>query len=256
MEDMGNLPDRERVTCGHPQIGEQDNTHKAAAADQYASRHDPFVYFHKIIDDAVYCDAHVVNSRALAADLLDETTTPNYAFITLNLCHDGHEGGGKTPCADGTYPGGLISADKFLADTVPNILASPAFQHDGLLIITFDEADIDIEPGDAAGTLKVKGDASACCGEPHGPNIKPDSEPVFAPGDTLPDKGPGVAGAGGGKIGAVLISRFIKPGTVSQEPYNHYSLLRSIEDLFGLDHLGYAGQKGLKSFGSDVFTQP
>ncbi len=176
MEDMGNLPDRERITCGHPQIGEQDNTHKAAAADQYASRHDPFVYFHKIIDDAVYCDAHVVNFRALAADLLDETTTPNYAFITPNLCHDGHDGGGKTPCADGTYPGGLISADKFLADIVPNILASPAFKHDGLLIITFDEADIDIdiEPGDTARTLKVTGDASACCGEPHGPNIKPE----------------------------------------------------------------------------------
>jgi hypothetical protein len=38
--------------------------------------------------------------------------------------------------------------------------------------------------------------------------------------------------------------------------YNHYSLLKSIEDFFGLEHLGYAAQKGLKGFGADVFTQP
>jgi hypothetical protein len=50
------------------------------------------------------------------------------------------------------------------------------------------------------------------------------------------------------------LSRFIKPGTVSNVPYNHYSLLRSIEDVFGLRHLGYAGQPGLASFGRDVFT--
>jgi len=37
-------------------------------------------------------------------------------------------------------------------------------------------------------------------------------------------------------------------------PYNHYSLLRSVEDLFRLDHLGYAGQAGLVPFGSDVYN--
>jgi hypothetical protein len=42
---------------------------------------------------------------------------------------------------------------------------------------------------------------------------------------------------------------------VSHEPYDHYSLLRSIEDWFGLPHLGYAGQQGLQSFGRDVFNQ-
>jgi phosphatidylinositol-3-phosphatase len=31
-------------------------------------------------------------------------------------------------------------------------------------------------------------------------------------------------------------------------------LLRSMEDIFGLPYLGYAGQRGLQSFGSDVFT--
>jgi hypothetical protein len=71
---------------------------------------------------------------------------------------------------------------------------------------------------------------------------------------------------GGGDAGAVLISPYIKPGTVSNDYYNHYSLLRSLEDIFqvqgsapGIDgqgHLGFAAQQGLAPFGSDVFTNP
>ena len=51
----------------------------------------------------------------------------------------------------------------------------------------------------------------------------------------------------------VLLSPFIAPGTVSTVPYNHYSMLRSVEDIFGLAHLGYAGQEGLVSFGRDIY---
>ena len=62
-----------------------------------------------------------------------------------------------------------------------------------------------------------------------------------------------MVGPGGGRIGAVLLSPFVKPGTVSKTPYNHYALLRTVEDFFGLDHLGYSAQPGLKTFGADVF---
>jgi hypothetical protein len=251
MEDMGNDPAREKATCGHPAIGAPDMTHKAVAGDQYATRHNPFVYFHSIVDTPA-CDANVVALPALAADLKSVATTPNYVFITPNLCHDGHDGGEDgRKCVDG-QPGGLVSADKFLADTVPQILASPAFRQDGLLIVTFDEADIDIKFDAAAKAVTFEGgDSSACCNQQPGPNIGPDSK-VFG---NLPDQGPGVNGPGGGRIGAVLVSPFIAPGTVSDVPYNHYSLLRSIEDMFGLDHLGYAGQAGLKPFGADVFKR-
>ena len=71
---------------------------------------------------------------------------------------------------------------------------------------------------------------------------------------------------GGGDTGSVLISPYIKPGTVSTVYYNHYSWLRTMEDLFnvghtspGLDgkgHIGYAAQPGLAPFGTDVFTNP
>src|SRR5579875_678851 len=72
------------------------------------------------------------------------------------------------------------------------------------------------------------------------------------------------ATSGGGDTGSVLISPYITPGSVSTVYYNHYSWLRTMEDLFavgatspGLDgegHLGYAAQPGLVPFGPDVFT--
>jgi len=97
------------------------------------------------------------------------------------------------------------------------------------------------------------------------------ADPLYDPTDFTP---------GGGDTGTVLISPFIKPGTVSSTYYNHYSTLRTLEDLLltgktctnptnadtplaagtvcgGLDgqgHIGYAAQSGLASFGPDVFT--
>ena len=64
---------------------------------------------------------------------------------------------------------------------------------------------------------------------------------------------PGKTGPGGGRIGAVLLSPLIKAGTVSTVPYNHYSLLRTIEDIFGLPHLGNAAMPRVRSFGPDIF---
>jgi hypothetical protein len=221
MQDMGNAPG-EAATCSHPPLNGQDHTQSARMGDQYATRHNPFVYFHSIIDSPI-CGANVVPLSALPTDLLRRRTTPSYAFITPNLCEDGHD----APCVDGR-PGGLVSADLFLQQWVPQILAAREFRRSGLLIVTFDEGEIS---GSGA-------DSSACCNEPSGPN-------------TL---APGISGPGGGRVGAVLISKFIRPGSVNDTPYNHYSLLRSVEDLFRLDHLGYAGQAGLVPFGSDVYN--
>jgi hypothetical protein len=219
-EDMGNDPSREPAQCAHPDIGSHDGTQGATATDQYATRHNPFVYFHSIIDDPALCDTHVVNFNSLTGDLASAATTPNYVFITPNLCSDGHD----APCANGD-PGGLKQIDTFLRKWVPVITNSPAFKtQNGLLIVTFDEA--------------ASSDASSCCGE------------IPGPGSPMP----GESGPGGGDVGAVLLSPCIAPGTVSQTPYNHYTMLRSVEDIFGLSHLAYADLPGSQSFGSDVFT--
>ena len=221
MQDLGNDKKKAVEECGHPPIGQRDPTLDRTPKDQYATKHNPFYYFHTLIDNHDRCVKHVVNLNRLSDDLKSIATTPNYSFITPNLCDDGHD----APCVDKST-GGLIQADRFLRKWVPKIMDSPAFKQDGVLIITFDEA---------SGPPGM--DSTACCGEiplPGGPK-------------------PGGDGPGGGRTGAVILSPFVKPNTISDVPYNHYSTLRWVEDQFGLPHLGYATANGLVTFGEDVF---
>lgn len=223
MEDMGKDPSREAATCGHVPLGAPETTSASRVSDQYAAKHNPFVYFHSIIDDQARCDAHVLNLGRLPKDLERVASTPNYVFITPNLCNDGHD----PQCVDGRR-GGLAAIEVFLKQWVPLIERSPAFRADGLLILTFDESD---EAGPAG--------SSACCGERALPGAR------FRPGFN---------GPGGGRIGAVVLSPFVRPGTVSALSYNHYALLRTVEAIFGLAYLGYAADPALRGFGPDVFT--
>ncbi len=226
MEDMDKGTPPGPKPCRHPDIGSQDDTQSAEVGDQYATRHNPFVYFHSIIDFPT-CKKNDVDFKHLRPDLRHRGTTPNYAFITPNLCHDGHD----APCVNGK-PGGLVSANRWLRHKMPLILHSPAFKHRGLLIVTFDEAES--TGGDA--------DSSACCFERPGPNTP-------SPGGPTP-------GPGGGKVGAVLLSPCIRPGTRDPTPYNHYSMLRSIEHNFHLPYLGYAGDPRLVPFGTKTLNRP
>jgi phosphatidylinositol-3-phosphatase len=156
MEDM-------ESNCDHPQLGKPDHHVQASRTTQYATRHNPFVYFHSIIDHGT-CAQHDVPLTRLDTDLKAVGTTPNLAFITPNLCHDGHDGASEL-CAGGH----LVSADLFLPSLVAKILSSPAYLQDGMLIVTFDEADIELKGQQvvAEGT-----DSSSCCNEPTGPNSR------------------------------------------------------------------------------------
>lgn len=93
--------------------------------EQYAKRHNPFVYFDPIRLDAPRCESSVVPLSGLLADL-ESGSLPNYAFISPDVCNDSHD------C-------GLEVADSFLSAWVPRILSYPGMQKNGLLVITFDE---------------------------------------------------------------------------------------------------------------------
>lgn len=225
MEDLGRDPARDGGACGHPAMGAPDRTQTTREVrDQYAMWHNPFVFFETLVDDSTRCVTHVVGLDHLTADLMSRASTPNYVFIVPNLCNDAHD----ASCVDGR-PGGLSRADRFLRHWMPIITRSPAFRADGVLIITFDEA----------ASATASDTSAACCGE------------RGLPGATHP---PGGSGPGGGRVGAVLLSPFIRPGTTSAVAYNHYALLRWVEDVFDLPHLGYAGARDLHPFGADVFT--
>jgi len=213
--------------CAHPALGQADPTAlQGASTGAYATFRNPFVYFASVLNSPA-CAADDVGLANLKSDLAAVGSTPSFSYIVPDRCHDGN----PTPCTAGA-PAGMAPVDTFLQQVVPEITASKAYKQSGLLIITADEAP---SSGEFA-------DSSSCCGQPLFPN---------APSKTL-------AGAprGGGAVGALLLSPFVKGGTTSQEEFNHFSLLRTIEDLFGLKHLGYAGLPAVKSFEPSMFTVP
>jgi len=60
---------------------------------------------------------------------------------------------------------------------------------------------------------------------------------------------------GGGRVGLLLVSQRVKPGSEDDVgSYTHYSLLRAIEDLFGLDHLGHAADATTSGFDKAVYN--
>jgi hypothetical protein len=251
MEDMGNDPNRETSTCGHPVIGSKDLTQTAEPpssttplGDQYATRHNPFAYFHSIIDSAG-CHANVVNLNQLNQDLKSVDTTPAYVFVTPNLCDDGHD----APCVT-SQPGGLVSADLFLQKWVPTIMNSPAFQKDGgLLMILFDEGGFNPPVANPSGGFTISASGLFCCNQQPGPNLG-----AFPQSSVIGPYTLTYVSYGGDRTGAVLLSPFIKPGTVSNIPYNHYSMLKTVEDIFDLGYLGYAGAPGLPGFFNCINT--
>src|SRR5262249_4795651 len=156
-EDMGDDPARDfgspdplgGTDCAHPAIGGADHSNSAAANDQYATRHNPFVYFHSVIDDVRRCNAHVVPLGTLTVgqngapdafqghlfqDLRRIETTPAFMFVTPNLCNDGHDATCAGPNVEGTKDasgrnvGGLVGADLWLKHWMPMIFASPAYR--------------------------------------------------------------------------------------------------------------------------------
>ena len=91
-------------------------------------------------------------------------------------------------------------------------------------------------------------DSSSCCITPKYPNLPP----VEAMEE--PAAGPVKETGGGGRVGAVLISPFIEPGTTSETYFNHFSLLATVEELFGLEKIGYAAEPAITGFDESIFN--
>jgi hypothetical protein len=207
--------------CAHPATGAPDPS-AAAESGPYATYRNPFVYFQGIASTPA-CAAADVGLNSLKADLAGSAkSTPAFSYIVPDRCHDA----GPAPCSAGA-PAGPADAEGLLKEVVGEIMASKAYESDGLIAITADEAPSSGEYGDS----------SSCCGQPAYPNLTTSG-----------------LRHGGGVVGELLLSPLIKGGTTSQEPYNHYSLLRTIEDVFGLGHIGYAALPAVKSFGASLLN--
>jgi phosphatidylinositol-3-phosphatase len=257
---------------------------ETAGCDQktaaYEPWRNPFLNFHSIVDNAGLCNSSVVDLSQLQTDLAQVGDTPGLSYIVPNNCHDGSD----TPCAP-DQPAGLAAADAWLQQVIPMIEDSAGFKQGGMIAITFDSA-----PKDGP-----EADSTACCGQPETypnlpqddpsqqPSQPPSQEPAPAatasqfggdggstdtgttttpaptnttttPAPTTPP--PTRPSGGGGKVGLLLISPYIKPNTKNETAYfNHYSLFASIEDLFSVGNIGYATLADLTRFDkASVYT--
>jgi phosphatidylinositol-3-phosphatase len=133
----------------------------------YALKHNPFAYYGSV------CPSQVVPFSQFATDM--SGNVPRFAWITPDLCHDGHD------CSSAV-------ADAWLSQTVPMILGTNAWQDNGVLVITWDEGE------DSANSV---------------------------------------------------LTLVIRPNPLvhsSARPYDHYSLLATVEDQLGVARLGMAAQ--------------
>ncbi len=178
--------------------------HRPAAL--YASKHDGFMNYISVQHDPNRAE-HIVGFDALHADLASGRM-PNFAFIVPNQCDDMHglKGDNVPPdCTKENEQGRIARGDAVAGALVSDITSSPVWIRPGnaaLVIIT-----------DEGGHHPIPGDPAACCG----------AEP-------------------GGHGLAIVVTNHGPRGVVDSTPYNHYSLLRTVEDAFGIaDHLRHAG---------------
>ena len=174
----------------------------------YASKHSGFINF-KDVQTAPDRAKKLVDldqlDRDLAADAL-----PAFALVVPNQCDEMHGlHGADTPeDCDITHP--LLTVkrgDRVIGELVAKLQASKAWKskRNMAIVITFDES----------GSFKRDG----CCA------VTPTASSNF----------------GGGHIATVVITNHGPRGLSDPTPYNHYSLLRTFEDLFHIEeHLGHA----------------
>lgn len=175
----------------------------------YERKHNPFVSFADVQSSPARM-ANIVDSSQLSADLA-AGTVPDYVWISPDQCHDMHGRFSRTPDSDPcSFPHvqGLISAgDTFLSNTVSSIMSSSAWTGNSVIFIAWDESDF-------TGTgFNMFGDDSGCCES--------------------------VAGQGGGHVVTLVISHSNHAAVTSHVAYNHYSLLRTIQDGWQLGCLGF-----------------
>jgi phospholipase C len=152
--------------------------------------------------------ADVQNNPARMANVVDFSglsadlaagTVPDFAWISPDQCHDMHGISNAGPCNFGQVQGLISLGDTFLKDTVAAITSSSAWTGNSVIFITWDETEFPFA------------DVSGCC-------------------DAVP---------GGGHVVTLVISHSNHSAVTSGVAYNHYSLLRTIEDGWQMGCLGF-----------------
>lgn len=183
-----------------------NNSGSDAGLNPYAPKHNPAIYYDDLEGPGGVFSANSTSAECRARDVPSGTTGPSnmsyfnaalaagtvsaFNYIVPNVCQDAHD-----TCVQKVQR--ITQFDDFLAQEVPQILASPAWDSHSVLIITFDE-----------GVLTG----------PHFANKH----------------------GNGGQVVCAIVSPMVTEGSYGGS-YNHYSLLRTLEDGYGIStYLGNA----------------
>jgi phosphatidylinositol-3-phosphatase len=241
--------------CRKPTLGGPDGT-PPAPGDQYATWRDPVVYF-SAVAESEECEKHDVGYELLTHDLQFKKRTPALSLIFPNACHSG----GELECEPGA-PKGAQGVAAELKTLVPAIMASPAYEEGGMILITSAQAP----------QVSEHPDPSGCCLAPAYPNLPTTTAPAAA--TTTPSTSTTEAATeleaeteatkyteesvletgGGGKVGLLMISPYVEAGKVEEFEYaNHFTLLKSLEKMFGVEPLGYATEAEMPTLSPSLF---
>lgn len=105
---------------------------KLKNSGKYAPRHDPFLYFADVQQNASLCAQTNVDFSQLSADLAADSV--RYFFITPNLTNDGHNPSSNPAAA-------LRQSDTWARAEIGKLMASAAYKRGGVIFITWDEAE-------------------------------------------------------------------------------------------------------------------
>ncbi len=242
--------------CRKPTLGGPDSSPAGSPGDQYVTWRNPVVYFGAIAESAE-CEKHDVGFEILSKDLQAKKKTPALSLIFPNACHSG----GEVECEPGA-PKGAQGVTQLLKTLVPAIMTSPAYEEGGLIMITSAQAPPAGEHPDPSG----------CCLAPEYPNLPATATatattPATATKETSTSATEettatatttyteeSVTESGGGKVGLLLISPFVEPGKVEEAEFaNHFTLLKTLETMFGVEPLGYAAEEEMPTLSASLF---
>ena len=88
------VADMGKETCVHPNSGAVDNVLPTGAEPGYDTRHNPFIYFHSLLDLGD-CSSDDVDLSKLPKALAHPAKTPAFAYVAPNACADGDPDDGR-----------------------------------------------------------------------------------------------------------------------------------------------------------------
>jgi hypothetical protein len=173
----------------------------------YERKHNPFISYLDVQSKPARV-ANIVDFSQLSTDLASGHVA-DYVWISPDQCHDMH-GRGSTPddpCDFSRVPDLIATGDAFLRDAVHAIRHSKAWTGNSVIFVVWDESDF------TGGGFNGFGDDSGCC-------------------DSVP-------GQGGGRVVMIAITSHSDDPRTSSVPYNHQSMLATIEDGWHLGCLAF-----------------